>query len=328
MAVEQVAKNIYRIPVPLPKNPLRELNSYLIRGEDRCLLIDTGFRMDECREALLAGLAELGVDHREVDFFITHLHSDHSGLAPDLTGEGRSIYVSEVDRRWLQYVEDREEHTAGLRRRLEASAMPADILDRLLSVNPAFSLAVKPGCEQYVGVYDGDVIPVGEYRLRCILTPGHAPGQMCLWEEAHRIMFTADQVLFDITPNITSWPELDNALKDYMDSLERMRQYPVELALPAHRAAGDYHRRIDQLLEHHHKRLQEVRDILTREPGLAGYEIAGRMTWIIRAKNWEDFPMAQKFFAVGECQSHLDYLERLGDIYHRPVDGVWKYYMS
>ena len=40
-----IEDNIYTIPVPLPNNPLRSLNSYVIKGEDRNLLIDTGFRL-------------------------------------------------------------------------------------------------------------------------------------------------------------------------------------------------------------------------------------------------------------------------------------------
>ena len=49
--VEQVADGIWRIGVELPQNPLRELNSYLIKGKEneRDLLIDTGFRREECR---------------------------------------------------------------------------------------------------------------------------------------------------------------------------------------------------------------------------------------------------------------------------------------
>ena len=31
--VTQVAPNLYRIPVPLPGNPLKNLNAYLIRGQ-------------------------------------------------------------------------------------------------------------------------------------------------------------------------------------------------------------------------------------------------------------------------------------------------------
>ena len=38
---ECISEGLYRIPVPLPGNPLRELNSYLLRGRERSLLIDT-----------------------------------------------------------------------------------------------------------------------------------------------------------------------------------------------------------------------------------------------------------------------------------------------
>ena len=49
---EEIMQNIHRIPVPLPGNPLKELNAYLIRGKDRNLLIDTGFRQPAWEEAL------------------------------------------------------------------------------------------------------------------------------------------------------------------------------------------------------------------------------------------------------------------------------------
>ena len=52
--VSQLSDNLYTIPVPLPGNPLRELNSYFLRGQERDLLIDTGFRRPECRAALEA----------------------------------------------------------------------------------------------------------------------------------------------------------------------------------------------------------------------------------------------------------------------------------
>ena len=55
--MKEIIPNIYSIPVPLPNNPLKELNAYLIKGPDRSLLIDTGFNLPECwrpwREALL-----------------------------------------------------------------------------------------------------------------------------------------------------------------------------------------------------------------------------------------------------------------------------------
>ena len=81
MATE-VMKDIFRLEVPLPKSPLKALNSYLIRGKDRSLLIDTGFNRPECGEALRKELEALNVRMEETDIYLTHLHSDHTGLAP------------------------------------------------------------------------------------------------------------------------------------------------------------------------------------------------------------------------------------------------------
>lgn len=38
--VEEIIKDIYRIEIPLPGNPLKSINSYVIKG-DRNLIIDT-----------------------------------------------------------------------------------------------------------------------------------------------------------------------------------------------------------------------------------------------------------------------------------------------
>ena len=72
--------------------------------------------------------------------------------------------------------------------------------------------------------------------------------------------------------------------------------------------------------------VEESRRIVAENPGLTPYEITSRMTWSIRAKNWDDFPDAQKFFAVGECLSHLDYLRLRGRVRSEEQDGLTRYY--
>jgi hypothetical protein len=46
------------------------------------------------------------------------------------------------------------------------------------------------------------------------------------------------------------------------------------------------------------------------------------MTWDIVARTWEDFPVVQKWFAVGEAAAHLRYLERRGEVVSEERDGV------
>ena len=318
---ERISEGLYSIPVPLPGNPLRELNSYLLTGGERAVLIDTGFRQEACRQALLAGLDELGVNRRDVDVVLTHLHSDHAGLAPEVVGDTGWIYVSGPDRDYLEHADDA--HWARRDERFRAEGFPAELLAQN-TANPARALA--PGfTDRYRTLEPGTVVAAGARRLRCIPVPGHTPGQMCFWDEAEGILFTGDHVLFDISPNITSWLEMEDALGSYLDSLRAVRDLPVRLALPGHRGRGELAPRVDALLEHHARRLEQLRAILRKEPGLTAYQAAGRMRWRIRASSWEDFPLAQKWFAVGECMAHLDYL-RLRGLAARDWDGaVWHY---
>ena len=324
--VEEMAKNIYRIGVRLPNNPLRELNSYLIRDEEAgSLLIDTGFRMEACRADLLAGLEELGVDRTQMDLFLTHLHSDHTGLAPELIAPGRKIYISAVDRPGVEDEAQIAEHWAVMTEQFRTFGVPEDVLVQMEADNPAVLGAPEMGCKQYVSVNGGDVLNCGGYRLECIATPGHTPGHLCLWAEEQQILFTGDHILFDITPNITSWPEMPDALGAYLASLERIRRLPVKLALPGHRKSGDFARRVTELQAHHHARLEETERLVRETPGQTVYEVAGQMQWSIRAKNWDEFPAAQKIFAIGEACAHLDYLEARGKLRKQQEHGLWRY---
>ena len=52
-----------------------------------------------------------------------------------------------------------------------------------------------------------------------------------------------------------------------------------------------------------------VNDILgSVKADLTAYQTASFMKWSMRGKCWEDFPITQRWFAVGETMAHLDYL--------------------
>mgnify|MGYP001774957674 FL=1 len=72
--------------------------------------------------------------------------------------------------------------------------------------------------------------------------------------------------------------------------------------------------------------IENAWETVRRRPGLTAYEIAGHMAWSIRCRSWEDFPLTQKFFAVGEALAHLDYLEARGRVERRERAGKWTYH--
>lgn len=321
--VTQVAERLFRIPVPLPGNPLKNLNAYLIQGP-RNLLVDTGFRQAECRQALLAGLAELQVSLADTDLFLTHLHSDHAGLAPELLSPTSRIFISATDRvrlpgpacttQWADF--DALSLAAGF---------PAPLLKELETSNPARA-PEPPPCDRYEPVSDGDQFHYGGYTFHALSTPGHTPGHMVLWEPDTGLLLLGDHVLFDITPNITTWPGYANPLGDYLHSLAQVRQLPVQLPLPAHRTVQKgFRTRIDEIIAHHHRRCSEALTVLSATPDLTAYDLTAQMTWQIRCRGWADFPVPQKWFAVGEASAHLEYLMAQGKVTRHLDGGLWRY---
>jgi len=65
--------------------------------------------------------------------------------------------------------------------------------------------------------------------------------------------------------------------------------------------------------------LTEVLTILEKAP-LNAFQVASHMTWDIKADSWDQFPVAQRWFATGEAISHLRYLEEEGKLTRKNND--------
>lgn len=304
-----VMDGLYRIEVPLPNSPLKELNSFVIVSDNRNLVIDTGFNREVCFEAMKKGIADLDLDLSKTDFFITHMHADHSGLVTRLATETSRIYFSRIDAR----VFDKDSDWRPMLEFAGINGFPAEELARALNSHPGFKYSPK-GVPNFELVDEGSIITIGDFRLQCLLTPGHTQGHICLYDEEKRLLFSGDHILYDITPHIESWAYQVNALQDYLDSLDRVYDLSVGLVLPGHRTFfTDLKGRIDELKKHHEERASEVLEVMNGRT-MNAYEIAAEMTWDIDCDRWEDFPVAQKWFATGEAIAHLRYLESEGRV--------------
>lgn len=318
--------DIYVIYIPLPNNPLKNLNCYVVKTPDKNLIIDTGFNLPECFKALREGLDELGINIEKTDLFLTHNHADHSGLASKIMKKDSIIYMSKVDYDYLLY--SYKNLWIEIDELYKYEGFPIEELIAIRSINPAKVYASKQPFNA-ITFEDQFQFYVGEYKFTAILTPGHTPGHSCLYLEKEKIMFTGDHILFDITPNITNWPFVANSLKNYIESLKKIRKFDIELALPAHRNNNmDVYERIEQILFHHEIRLQNIINIILSNQGLDATHIASKMQWSMRGKHWDEFPIHQKWFAVGETLSHLDYLIIEKKINKYLDGGLYKYYLK
>mgnify|MGYP001099898563 CR=1 FL=1 len=315
--LQRVLDNIYKIDVPMRDGALNCLNAYFIQGE-RNLLIDTGFDREESYKTITGALNRLETSMENTDIFLTHMHPDHAELAGRLAGIETRIYIGEKDAKLL----NESEKTFSIRRRNpEMKGFPPEVAadyERTYALRRPFS---GKRCT-YTEVLDGDILEYGGYRLRCIDCAGHSPGQTCLYIEEKKLLFCGDHILFDITPNVSSWEDDINPLKDYIKNLEKLKAYDIEIVLPAHRGVTcSAHERIDEIIAHHNERLDELLCVLKENGELNTYEIASRLTWNTPC-NWRDMPTFQKYSAVGEVVAHLAFLLDRGLIEKRVEQGV------
>lgn len=314
---EEISSNLYKIEVPLHGSPLKALNSYVIKGTQRSLIIDTGWNSEECVSILTSGLKELGVNLMEADFFITHMHADHSGMVSTLAAAEAKIYFGRADAAvvgstapgsWEKQADFASIH-----------GFFGDELETAIGSHPGRKYSSRGRTDFHI-LEDGDIINIGDYSFKCIETPGHTKGHMCLYEAEKKILISGDHILVDITPNISLWSDEQNPLNEYVMSLDKVYDLDVELVLPGHRSIFKNHKeRIQELKCHHKARLDEVISIL--EKGKQNiFQIASQMTWDIDCKSWDIFPPTQKWFAFGEAAAHVKYLEEKGKV-GREIQG-------
>lgn len=317
----EIFPGIFVNPITLPKNPLRSLNCYLIPGEERSLIIDTGFNQPECRDDFLRGIRELQIDLSKTDLLLTHLHSDHIGLANLASEMGARILAGEFEGPAIHHMAT-EEYWRSF-----------DPLLKLYGLEEfGITVADHPGYRyrpddviEYTPLRDGDTLAVGNYLLKVIDTPGHTLGHISLYLEEHRLLFSGDHVLGDITPNIVCWGPEKNALGIYLENLKKVREFNCRRIFPAHRAMIDEpQKRIDELLAHHKARLAEVEQIIA-DRYCSSADIAAGMTWDLRIEKWLDFPKAQKWFSTGEAMAHLEHLFFLGKAEREDRNGTFYY---
>lgn len=306
--IEEVLPGVFRMAVPLPNSPLKATNSYLILDDYRSLVVDTAFNRPECRDAFVGLLAEAGKSPDEVDYFITHLHADHMGLAASLARNGTVVYFNEPD---LPLARPDDDYWDWMGSIYEQHGLPLAESREAMARHPGRIYGPERDYP-YTIVHDGDVMKRGGYTLRCVQTVGHTPGHMCLLIEQESVLLCGDHILGDITPNITMWTNMADPLGRYFESLDLVNELHVRTALTGHRSVvADCPKRIRELKEHHRIRLDEVVAAL-RDGEQDAATVTPRISWDLRYEKWDDVHPVQKLFATGEAIAHLQHLEARG----------------
>jgi glyoxylase-like metal-dependent hydrolase (beta-lactamase superfamily II) len=323
----EVAPGVYRIPLPLPNDPLRAVNVYAIEDENGLILIDSGWALALARDRLEDALGGLG--HKIGDiarFFITHVHRDHYTQAVMLRREfGMRLSLGIGERPSLDlWVSGQEVRLAPQLRRLRrcgASGL-ADELEKTASRRATGQMSWELPAEWLA---PGD-IALAARVLQAIPTPGHTRGHLCFWDMAGGLLFSGDHVLPHITPSIGFEPAMAVLpLGDYLQSLRLIRELPDAALLPAHGPpAASVHTRVDELLAHHATRLAAAQRAVSHGAATA-FEVAGMLPWTRRERKLADLDEYSQMLAVLEAAAHLDVLVMQGHLRAMVSDGITGY---
>ena len=321
----EIIPGLYRLPIPLPENPLGTVNVYAVIGEDGVRLIDCGWDTPEAYAALVAELQSLGAKISDIrEIIVTHIHPDHFGLAERLVAEsGARLSMHRLE---AIHVGARYEYTRTLIEEMEAwlrvNGVPPD---ELVAMSEGSLLMVaRVGKRQPDTVLEGgELLAWFPYRFEVVWTPGHSAGLICLYEPQAQVLVSSDHVLERISPHIGLHTQsFGNPLGDYLSSLQLVRGLPVQTILPGHGAPfDDLPGRVDALLQHHERRLQAILMMLADEEQTA-YNVATRLPWHGSADGWQRLPPFQRRAAVSETIAHLEYLFGQGQLMKRFRSGV------
>ncbi len=323
--VREVADGILWISTPVPFVGLRQVNLWLIRDVAGWTMIDCGYGWDETR-GLLETVWKEALGGRPITrLIVTHYHPDHAGnmawiverwgqLLPNMTlGEWFAAnvsmnfgYADNIKQRGLWH---KKHGLDEQRQRLfEQEVVPYDV---------GVSL---PG--QFKRLRENDIVTIGKDRWRVIVGQGHAPEHVSLYCEARKILIAGDQILPQITTNVSTWPMEPEAdtLASFLETCQKFlgQLDPETLVLPSHRKPfRNVLFRLRELGHHHAARLNVILE------ASKGEVTAGDLLDVLFRGKLDGHQIG---FAMGEAIAHLNYLVQTGRMRRVDTrDGTWRY---
>ncbi|NAS29948.1 MBL fold metallo-hydrolase [Flavobacteriaceae bacterium R38] len=207
-----VGKDVYAIAEPYN---FQEVISYLILGEEKALLFDTGMGLSSIATVVKE------ITNLPVTVINSHTHYDHIG---------GNYEFNTILARNTSYTQNRAKNGMNhdvVKHEVSKEAFCAEKLPELDTLNYRIrSFVISDFIE------DGNLIDLGNRKVKIVSVPGHTPDAIALLDEENGYLWTGDTFyeapiwLFDDETN----------LEDYKNSIDRLASLSSKLdkVFPAH----------------------------------------------------------------------------------------------
>ena len=312
-ATIEVAPGLHWLRLPLPFR-LNHVNVYLIEGEAGWTIVDAGADTPEARAAWQGVFGGLLASKPVERLIVTHYHPDHVGAAAWLCGlTGAALVMGETEYLTARVHRLMTASDAGAEQPFyRAHGLSPEQLAQMGQRLGRYRAVVPDLPSRYAPLRAGDRLRLGGLDVEVLCYPGHSPAQMLLHAPGHDLLFAADHVLAQISPNVSVAEEKpeDDPLGRYLASLADLptRVPDRALVLPGHRVPFfGLHRRCAELADHHAARCADVARICDPAAPPTAAEIVPKLFTM-------ELDDHQFWFAFSETLAHVNLMGRRGEL--------------
>jgi len=328
--ITEVAPGIFRTQLPANITGLGHVNMYVMEDDRGVAVVDPGMPTKESWTAVNERLKQLGIPMRRVhSVIVTHSHPDHYGGAERIRSEsGADVITHRLFRTFYDPTEPPdlsvEEAATFMRSPFDPPPWGGEPMKMEFSRRLRFAAARRfPRLLRVptptVRLSEVDRVSFARREWIPVHTPGHTADHLCLFDAETGTLLSGDHVLPTITPHISGLTAHGDPLTLFFESLDKIGAFAsdVKVSLPAHGTPfTNTGERVQQIKDHHHERLQKIRDIsIDYDRPASVNEFAQHLF----------SPRAQGSMADSEAYAHLEHLRILGDFEQRENDGVFEY---